>query len=222
MRRQHPNESLSHPPRPALPPRLHPPPPATAAPHFTLALSKHTDYVHGCNRLGRSGGMADAPDSKSGALTGIWVQVPSPVPFPTRSHHCGEVPEWTIGRAWRARALQKGAGGSNPSLSAIPPPVAALAERRGCSVRVQGSGKTQKPVNAKVANAAKDSQTLKPKKQFRSVAALAERRGCSVPLRTHAPAGASTIPLATPSVPSLNPSPPSLPAPCVKWLFGFP
>ena len=103
-----------------------------------------------------------------------------------------------------------------------PPPVAALAERRGCSFRVQGSGKTQKPVNAKVANAAKDSQTLKPKKQFRSVAALAERRGCSVPLRTHAPAGASTIPLATPSVPSLNPSPPSLPAPCVKWLFGFP
>ena len=29
---------------------------------------------------GRSGGMADAPDSKSGALTGVWVQVPSPVP----------------------------------------------------------------------------------------------------------------------------------------------
>lgn len=25
--------------------------------------------------------MADAPDSKSGALTGVWVQVPSPVPF---------------------------------------------------------------------------------------------------------------------------------------------
>ena len=25
--------------------------------------------------------MADAPDSKSGALTGVWVQVPSPVPL---------------------------------------------------------------------------------------------------------------------------------------------
>ena len=25
--------------------------------------------------------MADAPDSKSGAFTGVWVQVPSPVPF---------------------------------------------------------------------------------------------------------------------------------------------
>ena len=27
-----------------------------------------------------SGGMADAPDSGSGAFTGVWVQIPSPAP----------------------------------------------------------------------------------------------------------------------------------------------
>ena len=29
--------------------------------------------------VSRSGGMADAPDSKSGVLTGVWVQVPPSV-----------------------------------------------------------------------------------------------------------------------------------------------
>ena len=62
--------------------------------------------------------MADAPDSKSGAFTGVWVQVPSPVPV-FKVFSSGEVPEWPIGPAWKACVLQKGTEGSNPSLSAI-------------------------------------------------------------------------------------------------------
>ena len=76
-----------------------------------------------CHRKSRSGGMADAPDSKSGAFTGVWVQVPSPVPIQSDSDFrffCqGEVPEWPIGPAWKACIPQKGIEGSNPSLSAI-------------------------------------------------------------------------------------------------------
>ena len=39
--------------------------------------------------------MADAPDSKSGAFTGVWVQVPSPVPV--RWQHIAE--RWRSGRS---------------------------------------------------------------------------------------------------------------------------
>ncbi len=49
--------------------------------------------------------MADAPDSKSGAFTGVWVQVPSPVPIRSRWVCCSR-PRWGrrfLPRAHRAR-----------------------------------------------------------------------------------------------------------------------
>ena len=46
---------------------------------FGLRMAAATDRVR-VPLKSRSGGMADAPDSKSGAFTGVWVQVPSPVP----------------------------------------------------------------------------------------------------------------------------------------------
>lgn len=57
--------------------------------------------------------MADAPDSKSGAFTGLWVQVPSPVPV---------IPSIFFGEV--ARHRRAGNVAERARLSATPPLVA--------------------------------------------------------------------------------------------------